>query len=108
MGYVIREHHICTLEMLLHLGFRSSMFSTVNTYFEILSVGIRDDNVIMWTKETRAVVASEDDLSIPVIIDRTEILVYETGDYFNDPDLKFIGTVVSDGKAFHVFQGRTR
>jgi len=81
MGYVIREHRICTLEMLLHLGFRSSMFSTVNTRFEILSVGIRDDNVIMWTKET--------------------------GDYFNDPNLKFIGTVVSDGKAFHVFQGRT-
>ena len=109
MSFVIHKHHICTVEKMLMSGFECTLFSTIDCDFEILSVGIQDDNIVMWAKESKPMKLGICTDSPELIkVKRTEIFVYSTGDYYNDTGLTFIGTVISkDGFVFHVFQGKT-
>lgn len=111
MSFVIYKHHICTVEKMLISRVECILFSTIDCDFEILSVGIQDDNIVMWAKEYKHMnlgtgldMESLEQFNIKM----TEIFVYPTGDYYNDTGLTFIGTVISkDGFVFHVFRGRT-
>jgi len=109
MSFVIHKYKVCTAERLLETGFESIVFSTISD-FEILSVGIQEDTIVIWIKESHPIsiyhqseVASQDNIK------RTEILVYPTGAHVYDDSNKFIGTVINkEGFVFHIFQGRTR
>lgn len=111
MSFTINKHRVCTIDKIGCIGHQTLLHTVGDIKFEILSVGMQEDSIVMWVKASESnpgMYCTNDDISNLCKIKRTEVMVYKTGEYIYDDLYKFIGTVISkDGVEFHVFQGKT-
>ena len=109
MSFTIHEHHICRIEDCLKQGTVKILFHTPNEKSHLISVGIKDGNIIGWSKSyiEDAVYCEKFNGELHNLNTITsEILICCTmSTLWNE--CSFVGTVMDDkGNAFHVFQRR--
>ena len=109
MSFTIHEHHICRIEDCLKQGTVRILFHTPNEKSHLMSVGIKDDNIIGWSKsyiedtvycdKFNGELQDLTTITCEIIICCTRATVWNEG--------SFVGTVLDDkGNAFHIFQRR--
>ena len=109
MSFIIHEHHICSVEDCLEQGTIRVPFQIPNEKSRLMSVGIKDNNIIGWSKsyieDTVYCEKINGELHAITIVTYEILVCCTRATVWNE--CSFVGTVMDDkGNAFHVFQRR--